>query len=100
MSANAIRGEAEIILNGRTIKVRPSFAALVVAEAETGPLFALAEQAVAGALSLTHCEALLWHCSDHGFEARALFQEAIIEAGLVALMPGVRMILMQILAGR
>ena len=87
-------------LLGQDYIVRPSFSALVAAEAETGSLFALAEQAVAGGLSLQASEALLWHCLAPCFEDRASFRDALTQAGLAAVMPAVRMILMQILAGR
>lgn len=100
MSANAVRGEASVVLLGTSYVVRPSFAALVAAEAEVGPLFQLAETAVAGALSVQACEALLWHCLAPAPMERAAFREALLAAGLASLMPAVRVILVQILAGR
>ena len=43
-AANHARGEAALDLGGRTIALRPSFAALVAAEEELGPLFELVER--------------------------------------------------------
>ena len=60
--ANAARGEVALVLGGETLRLRPSFAALVAAEAELGPLFALVERAAAGGLTLAEMAALFWHC--------------------------------------
>ena len=43
MSANPVRGETALRVNGETLVLRPSFAALVAAEGELGPLFALVD---------------------------------------------------------
>jgi hypothetical protein len=67
--ANPLRGEAAFM--GRTL--RPTFAALVAAEAELGPLLALVDREAVG--------------------------EAVVAAGLAAAMPALRVILHQILAG-
>ena len=56
--ANAARGEASIAGH----RLRPSFAALVAAEEELGPLFALVERAADGQLKLSELVALFWHC--------------------------------------
>jgi len=97
--ANALRGEAGLVLGGRPVLIRPSFAALVAAEAELGPLFALCERAAAGQLTLAEMAALLWHCApDPGCE-RAAFNEALVAGGLAAATPALRVLLGQILAG-
>ncbi len=49
MSANPVRGEASIVVNGETLVLRPSFSALVAAEGELGSLFQLVERAADGA---------------------------------------------------
>ena len=59
--ANALRGEAELTVGGRRLVLRPSFAALVAAEAELGPLFALVERAADGRLGLGELAGLFWH---------------------------------------
>lgn len=50
--ANALRGEALLKIGGAAHVLRPSFTALVAAEEELGPLFALVERAGAGQLRL------------------------------------------------
>ncbi len=94
--ANAARGEAGVA----GYRLRPSFTALVAAEAELGPLFAVVERAAAGALSLAETAALLWHCVDGEKPERAAFCEALAAAGLAAITPALRVVLSQILQGR
>lgn len=101
-AANGARGEAALELGGETWTLRPSFAALVAAEEELGPLFDLVERAADGKLSLTDMAALFWHClADRpaGLTREAL-GEAIVGAGLAKLSPVLRGILKQILAGK
>ncbi len=94
--ANPHRGEAQL----GDISVRPSFAALVAAEAELGPLFALVDRAADGQLRLSEMAALFWHCRQTGPEDRAQFCEMVARAGLVAATPVLRNLLRQILAGQ
>ena len=98
--ANPERGEAAIVVAGRTLRLRPSFAALVAAEEELGPLFALVERASAGQLRLSELAALFWHCLDdrQGLTREAL-GEALARAGLAAAACPLRAILVQILQG-
>ena len=63
--ANPARGEASLYCAGEALVLRPSFAALVAAEQELGPLFALVERASAGGLRLEEMTALFWHCLAH-----------------------------------
>lgn len=100
MSANPVRGEAEIVVAGERLRLRPSFAALVAAEAEIGPLFALVERAAAGQLSLAGMAALFWHCLDPRDVERDAFSEALVAGGLAAATPALKVLLTQILAGR
>jgi len=102
MSANAERGEAQIRVGGEMLLLRPSFAALVAAEGELGPLFALVERAVAGRLALGEMVALFWHCLVAVPEglSREAFGEGVTAGGLAAASPALRMLLQQILAGR
>ena len=58
MSANPYRGEAGLLVGGETIVIRPSFQALVAAEEELGPLFALVERAAEGKLGIGEMAAL------------------------------------------
>lgn len=100
--ANAVRGEAMLQLECGAIVLRPSFAALVAAEDELGPLFALVERAAAGELKLSEMVALFWHCrheADAGV-SRALFSESVTQAGLSAMTPALKILLGQILSGQ
>ena len=100
--ANALRGEASLMLGDTAIVLRPSFAALVAAEDEVGPLFALVERAAAGTLKLSEMVALFWHCRhdpDAGL-TRVQFSESVAQAGLSAMTPALKILLGQILSGR
>ena len=82
--------------------LRPSFAALVAAEQELGPLFALVERAAEGRLALGELVALFWHCLRERPDGltRDAFGEAVTAGGLAAATPGLRVLLGQILSGR
>lgn len=100
--ANPARGEASIRVAGETCVLRPSFAALVAAEAELGSLFALVERAAEGRLELGEVVGLFWHCLRErpALLTREAFAEAITAAGLSAATPALRVLLGQILSGR
>lgn len=101
-AANPERGEAALRVGGATVVLRPSFAALVAAEGELGPLFALVERAAAGGLSLGEMVGLFWHCL-HDAPAgltREHLGEAVVLGGLSRATPVLRVLLGQILAGR
>lgn len=57
-SANTARGEALLTIEGQTRLLRPSFDALVRAEEELGPLFALVERTGEGQLRLSELATL------------------------------------------
>ncbi|WP_342248568.1 GTA-gp10 family protein [Sphingomonas sp. OTU376] len=100
-AANPERGEAALVLDGVTHVLRPSFQALVAAEAEIGPLFELVERAASGRLGIAEIAGLFWHClREPPAIDRAAFGEALAAAGLKALTPALRMLIGQILAGR
>ena len=100
--ANPHRGEASFVVGGETLLLRPSFQALVAAEEELGPLFALVERAADGALSLREVAALFDHGSADRPKAitRERIGEAVVAAGLAETMPVLRVLLGQILQGR
>ncbi|QIG81565.1 gene transfer agent family protein [Stakelama tenebrarum] len=100
--ANPARGEASLRVAGETLVLRPSFAALVAAETELGPLFALVERAAEGRLALGEMATLFWHCLNEVPEGlnREAFGEALVAAGLAEATPALRVLLRQILAGR
>jgi Phage tail tube protein, GTA-gp10 len=94
---NAARGEAEIC--GHVL--RPTFEALVAAEEELGPLFALVERAADGRLGLGEMVALFWHClANRDGILRADLGDAVIVGGLAKATPALKILLGQILGGR
>lgn len=102
MSANGLRGEAELRVGEQAFVLRPSFAALVAAEAELGPLFALVERAADARLALGELACLFWHCVKERPETRTreAVGEAVVAQGLAAATPALRVLLGQILQGR
>ena len=99
--ANSVRGEGALRVAGEVVVVRPSFAALVAAEAELGPLFALVERAAEGRLGISEMVALFWHCLREPFGGtRDDFGEAVTAAGLAGVTPALKVLVGQILAGR
>ena len=97
MMANKARGEAEVA----GFILRPNFAALVAAEEELGPLFALVERAAAGKLKLSEMVALFWHSlADQSQVTRTDFADAVINGGLAGATPALKNLLGQILGGR
>ncbi len=100
--ANLARGEATLRLGGVPLVLRPSFQALVAAEQELGPLFALVERAADGRLALAEMVGLFWHCLAERPEGmtRDRLGEAVAAAGLAHATPVLRVLLGQILSGR
>ena len=98
---NPVRGEAAIRIAGETHVLRPSFTALVAAEEELGPLFALVERAGNGELRLAEIATLFWHCLDprDGLTREAV-GDAILAGGLAASTKPLRALLAAILQGR
>lgn len=90
-----------MIVDGRAVLLRPSFAALVAAEEELGPLFALVERAGDGRLTLAEIAALFWHCANpRGAITREQVGDAVLDMGLAASTRPLRGLLGQILQGR
>lgn len=100
--ANPARGETVLRVGGEELVLRPSFAALVAAEEELGPLFALVERAAAGDLRLSEMAVLFWHVVDARPEwvTREAVGEAVLAMGLAEATPVLRVVLKQILMGR
>jgi len=100
MTANRLRGEAVLVVGGAERLLRPTFAALVAAEEELGPLFALVERAGAGQLRLAEMAALFWHCmAERDGLTRETVGQAVAEIGLAAAAKPLRALLSQILQG-
>jgi hypothetical protein len=100
-AANPARGETALVVAGETVKLRPSFEALVAAEEELGPLFALVERAASGGLKLSEMAALFWHCADGRPDGltRQRIGAAVVERGLAGVTPVLKVLLGQILQG-
>jgi hypothetical protein len=88
-----------LTLGANSFAFRPSYAALVAAEAEVGSLFALAERASSGTLTLHEMIALVWHCRTETALAREAFGEACVQAGLAQITPLFRALMEQALGG-
>lgn len=100
MTANRLRGEAVLVIAGVERLLRPTFAALVAAEEELGPLFALVERAGEGQLRLAEMAALFWHClADREGLSRETVGQALAEIGIVEATKPLRALLAQILQG-
>ena len=102
MSVNPHRGEAELRVAGEAVSLRPTFAALVAAEGELGPLFALVERASEGRLGIGEMVALFDHVSRGRPETitREAIGEAVVAGGLASVTPVLRTVLGQILQGQ
>jgi hypothetical protein len=99
-AANPLRGEATLELEGRKLLLRPSFAALVAAEEELGPLFALVERAGQGGLRIAEIAALFWHClAERENASREEIGEAVVAMGLARCATPLRALLGEILRG-
>lgn len=100
-AANPHRGEAAISVAGSPRLLRPSFTALVAAEDELGPLFALVERAGVGQLRLAEMAGLFWHClADRTGLTREELGEAVAALGLAEASKPLRGLLGQILQGQ
>jgi len=100
VQANPLRGEATLAVAGAPRVLRPSFTALVAAEEELGPLFALVERAGAGQLRLGEMAALFWHClAQRDGLTREMVGDAAVSTGLAGCAPVLRGLLAQILQG-
>lgn len=98
---NALRGEAAILVDGIERTLRPSFDALVRAEEELGPLFALVERAGEGQLRLAEIAGLFWHClADRDGVPRESVGEAVMAMGLAEAAKPLRVLLGEILRGK
>ena len=99
--ANALRGEAEIMIDGTRLVLRPSFAALVAAEEELGSLFDLVERAANARLLLSEIVALFWHVARDRPDnmTRDQLGEGMMSLGLAEVTPALKILLKQILSG-
>lgn len=98
--SNPARGEASLVIEGRPRLLRPTFDALVRAEEDLGPLFALVERAGEGKLRLTEIATLFWHClaQCEGLTREEVGQ-AVLDQALAASAKPLRALLGEILKG-
>jgi hypothetical protein len=82
--------------------LRPTFSALVAAEAEVGSLLALLDRAGAGDVRLGDIGPLFWHAlaEPEAWADRGAFEAQLAEAGLRALIPPYRRFLSSVFGGR
>jgi Phage tail tube protein, GTA-gp10 len=99
---NPHRGEISLTLGAHTLCFRPSYTALVTAEAEIGPFFAMIERAASGTMTLSEMESVLWAClkSPPADLSRTDFAESLIASGLAHITPVFRLILEAALGGQ
>lgn len=100
--SNPARGEVLLHAGGMELTLRPSFAALVAAEEELGPLFGLVDRAASGGLRLAEIVGLFWHCIADRPDGltRAQLGDAVATMGMTAVTPALVVLLRQILSGR
>lgn len=97
---NPLRGEVALELPCGVIRLRPSFQALVAAEAEMGSLARAIERAADGDVRLADLSALFWHCGGSALgDGREGFEAMLEAAGLGALLPAYRSLLSRVFAG-
>lgn len=101
MRANALRGECAIRVAGEDLLIRPTFTALVAAEAELGSLIGLIERAGEAKLLLSEIAALFDHLSSGrcGTIDREAIGETLLAMGMSNVTPLLRLIFAQILEG-
>lgn len=94
--ANMLRGEVQLPLADQAIDLRPTFAALVAAEAEIGSLFQLLDRAAAGDIRFADFGTLFWHCAvaaESWIGSRGDFEAALVKAGATMLLEPYRALL-------
>lgn len=101
MRANSLRGECAILVAGEEVLIRPTFNALVAAEAELGSLIGLIERAGEAKLLLSEIAALFHHLSvgRNGAIDREIIGETLLAMGMSNVTPLLRIIFAQILEG-
>lgn len=91
--ANKMRGETLLSLGARSLLLRPSFTALLAAEAEVGSLFQVLDRAASGDVRLADIGALFWHCAVDTGCGRSEFEADLLQVGTAALLEAYRLLL-------
>lgn len=97
--ANILRGEIALRLGDRELLLRPTFTALVAAEAEIGNLFAVVERAAAGEVRVAEMGALFWHCLADCERSRPEFEDMLVLEGVTSLLLPYRQLLARMFGG-
>jgi hypothetical protein len=100
--ANRLRGETDISLNGKSYRLRPTFAAIMEIEDRLGGVVPLAARAAKGDFGLRDLAVVIWATLNAVEDQRMSLEEvgaAVLGRGLAAVTPAVRDVLMQILGG-
>lgn len=97
--ANPLRGEVALALPDGPLVLRPTFAALVAAEAELGSLFAVLERAGRGEIRLADMAALFWHSAGGAAGPREAFEAALLAVGPSRLLAPYRALLSAVFGG-
>lgn len=102
-AANPCRGEVTLRLGGVSHVLRPSFAVLVAAEAEIGPLLDLAQEASEGRVRLESMARLFHHClvceSEASRPSVETIGERLVEDGMIEALKAYRALLESALGG-
>ncbi len=97
--ANPERGEVALTLSSGPVVLRPSFEALVAAEAEIGSLQLALERAAAGDIRVADMAALFWACLADRQHDRPAFEAELVALGIAAAVPAYRRLLMRVFEG-
>ena len=102
-AANPCRGEVALTLGDERYVLRPSFGALVAAEAELGSLLALAQEASEGGVRLEAMARLFHHClvceSEKDRPTPETIGERLLEDGMIEALKAYRALLENALGG-
>lgn len=100
--ANALRGEVSLVLDGETVSLRPTFAAIMEIEDVLGGVVPLAARAAKGDFGLKDVSVIIratWNAADGGRRSLDDVGARVMAAGVVAVAPAVRELLVRILSG-
>lgn len=100
--ANRLRGEVDIMLDGQSYCLRPTFAAIMEIEDRLGGVVPLAVRAAKGDFGLRDVSVVIW-ATLNAVDGQAMTLDgvgnAVLAQGLAAATPAVRVLLTHILGG-
>lgn len=101
--ANSLRGEVSLMLDGEAVSLRPTFAAIMEIEHRLGGVVPLAARAAAGDFGLKDVSVIIWatwNAADGVERSLNEVGERVTAAGVAAVAPAVRELLVRILSGQ